>query len=58
MNRKSAVSAEVCPACGSLDVRAAEPRWFQVDLDRRDQLDDGWAEWIEFGCHECGIVWS
>ena len=28
------VTAETCPECGSLDVRAFEPRWFAVDVER------------------------
>ncbi|GAA1958190.1 hypothetical protein GCM10009776_20630 [Microbacterium deminutum] len=57
----SAVTAETCPECGSLDVRASEPRWFAVDVDRRSDLrswDSDWVERIEFGCRECGVVWS
>lgn len=62
MNGKTAVSAEVCPSCGSLDVRAIEPRWFQVDVDRRAEFDaeleKGWAEHIDFACRDCGLSWS
>lgn len=52
---------EVCPDCGSLDVRAVEPRWFTVEFDRRvevDAVDDGWVERLEFGCRECGQRWD
>ncbi|MGA7147025.1 MAG: hypothetical protein WBX17_00855 [Microbacterium sp.] len=52
------VVAEVCPACGSLAVRATEPRWFRVELDRRDDLDDGWVERLEFECRDCLLVWD
>lgn len=56
------VVAEVCPQCGSLDVRATEPRWFRLDLDRRADLDrpadDGWVDRLEFGCRDCGVAWD
>lgn len=55
------VVAEVCPQCGSFDVRATEPRWFRVDLDRRVQLDgsdEGWVDRLEFGCRDCGVAWD
>ncbi|SBS70104.1 hypothetical protein [uncultured Microbacterium sp.] len=58
MDGKTAVSAEVCPSCGSFDVRAIEPRWFQVDVDRRSELDRGWAEHIDFACRDCGLSWT
>ncbi len=53
-----AVTAEMCPECGSLDVRAAEPRWFAVEVERRSSWDSDWAERIEFGCRECGAAWE
>jgi hypothetical protein len=57
-----AVTAETCPECGSLDVRAFEPRWFAVDVERRRELrgswDSDWVERIEFGCRECGAGWD
>ena len=53
-----AVAAEMCPECGSLDVRAAEPRWFAVEVERRSSWDSDWAERIEFGCRECGAAWE
>ena len=46
-----AVTAETCPECGSLDVRASEPRWFGVEFDRRAELrswESDWADHIEF----------
>lgn len=52
------VVAEVCPDCGSLDVRATEPRWFRVDFARRGDLDDGWVERLEFECRDCRLVWD
>jgi hypothetical protein len=52
------IVAEVCPDCGSLDVRATEPRWFRVEFDRRSTLDDGWVERLEFECRECLLVWD
>ena len=57
------IVAEACPGCGSLDVRAVEPRWFAVDLDRRAELDSaesdgGWVELLEFACHDCGLHWD
>lgn len=61
MNARSAVTAEMCPQCGSFDVRAAEPRWFAVDIDRRGELgswDSDWVERIEFECRECGTAWD
>jgi hypothetical protein len=48
----------MCPECGSLDVRAAEPRWFAVEVERRSSWDSDWAERIEFGCRECGAAWE
>lgn len=51
------IVAEICPSCGSLDVRAAEPRWFRIELDRRGEIDDGWVERIEFTCRDCDLVW-
>ncbi|MET0734539.1 MAG: hypothetical protein ABWY55_02710 [Microbacterium sp.] len=50
------IVAEVCPACGSLDVRARE-RWFHVELDRRDAIDEGWIDALEFTCRDCLAVW-
>ena len=38
MKARSAVTAELCPECGSLDVKAIEPRWFAVDVERREEL--------------------
>jgi hypothetical protein len=52
------VTAESCPECGSFDVRAVEPRWFAVDVERRSSWDSDWADRIEFGCRECGWVWD
>ncbi|WP_163618651.1 MULTISPECIES: hypothetical protein [unclassified Microbacterium] len=52
------VAAEVCPQCGSLDVRANEPRWFRIEWDRRDALDDGRVDRLEFGCLDCGLLWE
>ncbi|GAA1940026.1 hypothetical protein GCM10009775_34970 [Microbacterium aoyamense] len=51
------IVAEVCPDCGSLDVRATE-RWFQVALDRRGEIDEGWVDTLEFACRDCLAVWS
>ncbi len=52
------IVAEVCPGCGSLEVRAGEPGWFRVELDRRADLDDGVLERLEFECRDCRLVWS
>jgi hypothetical protein len=52
------IVAEVCPQCGSLDVRATEPPWFAIELDRRAELDDGWIDRIEFACRVCEHVWD
>jgi hypothetical protein len=52
------IVAEACPDCGSLDVRAIEPRWFRVALDRRGEIDDGWVERLEFCCRDCARHWS
>jgi predicted RNA-binding Zn-ribbon protein involved in translation (DUF1610 family) len=51
---------ETCPGCGSLDVRAAEPRWFSVEFERRDDVagDEHWVERVEFGCRDCGDHWD
>ena len=60
MKARSAVTAEMCPQCGSLDVKAVEPRWFAVDVERRSELhrDADGVECIEFGCRECGAAWD
>lgn len=58
MNAKTAVSAEICPSCGSLDVRAVEPHWFAIDINRRGELDPVWVDSIEFGCRDCGSTWD
>jgi endogenous inhibitor of DNA gyrase (YacG/DUF329 family) len=50
--------ADVCPQCGSPDVRATEPRWFRIEWDRRGDLDDGWVDRLEFCCRRCGLVWD
>lgn len=52
------IVVEACPQCGSLDVRATEPRWFQVEFDRRSVVDEGWVELLEFECRGCRLVWS
>lgn len=52
------IVAEMCPQCGSLDVRATEPGWFRIEWDRRDALDGGWVEHLEFGCRDCGMTWD
>ncbi len=52
------VVAEVCPACGSLDVRAREPRWFRIDWERRAAVDDGTLDRLELGCRDCGLAWG
>jgi acetone carboxylase gamma subunit len=52
------IVAEVCPGCGSLDVRAAEPRWFRVEFERREATDDGWLERLEFSCRDCAHTWE
>ena len=49
------VVAEVCPQCGSLDARATEPRWFRIEWDRRDALDDGWIDPVYFECRDGGL---
>lgn len=50
---------EVCPGCGSLDVRAAEPRWFAVEVERRAEIGaDRWVERLELSCRECGLRWD
>ncbi len=61
MKASSVVTAEMCPECGSLDVKAVEPRWFAVEVARRGELrswDSDWVERIEFGCLECGAAWN
>lgn len=50
------IVAEVCPACGSLDVQPRE-RWFHVDVERRDAIDAGWIDALEFACRDCLAVW-
>ncbi len=53
------IVAETCPACGSLDVRVVEPRWFTVEFERRGELDDdGWVDRLEFGCRDCSANWT
>jgi len=52
------VVAEVCPWCGSLDVRASEPRWFRIEWERRGHLDDGSVDRLEFCCRDCGLAWD
>jgi len=49
-------SVEACPVCASLDVRALEPGWFAVELDRRAALQDDEVA-VEFSCRECGASW-
>ncbi|MDE0545799.1 hypothetical protein [Microbacterium sp. C7(2022)] len=56
MDRKRVVIAEICPTCGSLDVTAVEPRWFDIELDRRDWLESPLV--VEFGCRSCGTRWE
>ncbi|MDW4571256.1 hypothetical protein R8Z57_00515 [Microbacterium sp. M3] len=51
------IVAEVCPGCGSLDVRATEPRWFRIEWERRTVVDEHWVD-LEFGCRDCGLVWE
>jgi acetone carboxylase gamma subunit len=58
---KAVVTAELCPECGALDVRASEPRWFVVEVDRRSEFgaqDPDWVERIEFTCRDCGAAWG
>ena len=61
------VVIESCPACGSVDVCTLEPRWFRVEVDRRDELhdaahaarhDDCLAVEVRFACRGCGISWD
>lgn len=52
------IVAEMCPECGSLDVRVSEPRWFRIEWDRRGALDDGWVERLEFVCRDCDLTWD
>jgi hypothetical protein len=52
------VVAEVCPQCGSLDARATEPTWFRIEWERRDDLDDGLVDRVEFECRDCGLRWD
>ncbi|UYK41138.1 hypothetical protein [Microbacterium terricola] len=54
------VVVEMCPGCGSLDVRVVEPHWFAIDLERRRELghEQGWVDRLEFGCRDCGLLWS
>jgi hypothetical protein len=49
------VTAESCPQCGSLDVRAVESAWFAVELAREDELRD--LDRFEFVCRECATTW-
>jgi hypothetical protein len=58
MEHKTTI-VEVCPGCGSLDVRAAEPRWFAVDVQRRAEFAAPEAvERLELSCRECGLHWE
>ena len=52
---KATTSVETCPVCGSVDVRAVEPGWFLLELDRGAELRD--AVVVEFTCRECGSLW-
>ncbi|WP_160150825.1 hypothetical protein [Microbacterium timonense] len=52
------IVTEVCPQCGSFDVRASEPAWFRVEWERRAELDPPWVDGLEFACRECGLVWE
>jgi predicted RNA-binding Zn-ribbon protein involved in translation (DUF1610 family) len=52
------VVAEVCPQCGSLDARASESTWFRIEWERRDDLDDGLVDRVEFECRDCGLRWD
>lgn len=50
---------ETCPGCGSVDLRAIEPRWFAIELERRSEVqDDGRVVRVEFGCRDCGLHWT
>lgn len=59
MERRTTI-VELCPGCGSLDVRVMEPRWFTIEVERRALfgVDEGWVERLEFGCRDCGILWA
>jgi DNA-directed RNA polymerase subunit RPC12/RpoP len=52
------IAAEVCPDCGSRQVRAVDPGWFRVDLDRRAELDDGFLDRLDLECRDCGLVFG
>ncbi|MEZ3159621.1 hypothetical protein AB1K54_03645 [Microbacterium sp. BWT-B31] len=52
-----AVSAEACPECASLDVRAIEHGWFVLDLEREDELRESGPA-VEFACRECAARWN
>lgn len=54
--RPAAANAEVCPVCGSFDVRAVEPGWFTLELDRSAELREA-PVFVEFTCRECGSLW-
>ncbi|NII68221.1 hypothetical protein [Microbacterium ulmi] len=49
-------AAEVCPVCASLDVRATEPGWFVLELDRGDELRRDEVA-VEFVCRDCRATW-
>ena len=53
----SSIAAEMCPVCTSVDVRAREPDWFAIELDRGPELRGQDAFEVEFACRECGSVW-
>jgi predicted RNA-binding Zn-ribbon protein involved in translation (DUF1610 family) len=46
---------EVCPQCGSLDIRAVEPMWFVLELDRELELRE--IGRVDFVCRDCGTTW-
>ncbi|WP_438352474.1 hypothetical protein [Microbacterium sp. CJ88] len=51
---------ETCPGCGSVDLRAIEPGWFAIELERRTEMhdDDDRSVRVEFGCRDCGLHWT
>ncbi len=52
-SRTVLVAPEVCPVCGSGEVRVIDADWFAIELERSDQLRE-----VTFACHECGCRWD
>lgn len=48
-------TVDTCPVCASAHVRASEPLWFAIELDRADDLRE---PAVEFRCNDCGSDWG